>query len=56
MASGGCLVSVKHSAKVQLLATSVESVFYICKQCRYTLPYIEAIPIETFCIYLRNEY
>jgi len=30
----------------------VESVFYICKQCRYTLPYIEAICIETFCKYL----
>ena len=52
MASDGCLFSVKHSTELQILATSVQSVFYICKQCRYTLPYIEAIPIETFCKYL----
>jgi len=56
MASDCCLVSDKHSAKLRILATSVESVFYICKQCRYTLPHIEAITIETFCTYLQNEY
>jgi hypothetical protein len=42
------MVVLFHSTKLQILATSVQSVFYICKQCRYTLPYIEAIPQKHF--------